>query len=518
MSPPPFLTLLILTPLLGAAALAWTKEGHGFHARRVAIGASLLTLLQAAFLLSRFDAGRADVQFTERVPWIPSLGVDYFLGVDGLSLLPLLLATLLTPFALAISAPPSDRPRLYYALILMLESGLLGNFAALNFFPWFLFWELSLIPAWILIRLWGGSGRRAAANQFLLFTFVGSVALLLSFQVLYLSGHTFDLLRLAELARQGELTRDLPAAFHWTGMDPKQFGAVLFWGVFAGLAVKIPVFPLHTWLPDTYAEAPTGVTLLLTGALSKMGVYGMLRLLLPLFPGETRALLGPLMILTILSILLPAFIALAQTDLKRLLAYSSMNHLGYCLLGMFAAVDPAPTSAGWQNERAAALNGVLLQLFNHGITAGLLFGFVALIEQRSEGRRGIDDFGGLRARTPVLAGLMGLALFASLGLPGLSGFVGEFLIFKGAFALVPGAAALAVPGLLLTAVFLLTLFQKVFNGPPNPQWPAFPDLTKRELILLAPGIALLILPGLMPSLVLRWVNATVLDHVRRLSP
>ena len=518
MSPPPFLSLLILTPLLGALALALIGKGDGRQARRVAVGTSLLTFLESLMLLARFDPSSAGIQFAERLPWIPSLGVEYFVGVDGLNLLPARLAALLTPLALMISEPPSDRPRLYLALILMLESGLLGNFTALNFFPWFLCWELSLIPAWFLIRLWGGPGRQAAANQFLLFTFVGSVALLLAFQVLYLSAHTFDLLRLAELARQGELTRRLPAAFLWTGVEPKQFGLILFAGVFAGLAVKIPVFPLHTWISDTYAEAPTGVTLMLTGALSKMGVYGMLRLLLPLFPAETRALLGPLLLLTAVSIVLPALIALAQTDLKRLLAYSSMNHLGYCLLGLFAAMDPAAASATWQNEKAAALNGVLLQLFNHGVTAGLLFAFVALIEQRSEGRRGLDDFGGLRAVAPIFAGLMGMALFASLGLPGLSGFIGEFLIFKGSFALAPGAAVLAIPGLLLTAVFLLTLFQRVFNGPLNPQWTAFPDLTRRELALILPGIALLILPGILPSLLLRWVNATVLDYAVRLSP
>ena len=210
--------------------------------------------------------------------------------------------------------------------------------------------------------------------------------------------------------------------------------------------------------------------------------------------------------------------ALAQQDLKRLLAYSSVNHLGYCLLGLFAVLDPAPATPAWDRERSAAMSGALLQLFNHGINAALLFGVVALIERRSGGRRGLDDFGGLRARAPVLSGIAGVALFASLGLPGLSGFVGEFLVFKGAFALVPGAAVLAVPGLFLTAMFLLTLYQRVFNGPLNPAWAAFPDLTRREVLVLAPAVLLLVLPGVLPHLLLRWVNASVVRHVAQLLP
>ena len=512
----PILTLLTGTPLLGALALTLTGSGSRQQARRVALTASLATLLGAFLVLARFDVGSSGPQFIERVPWIPSLGVEYFVGLDGLNLLPVLLAALLTPLALLVTEAPPDRPRLYCALILVLESAMIGNFVALNFLPWFLCWEVSLVPAWMLIRFWGGPGRIAAANQFLLITFVGSVALLLAFQALFLSGHTFDLLRLADLAQDGRLARGLAGTFSWTGLEPGQFSLVLFGAVFAGLAVKIPVVPFHTWLPDAYAEAPTSVTLLLTGALSKMGVYGILRLLIPLFPGETRALLGPLLILSVVSIVLPMLVAMVQTDLKRILANSSINHLGYCLLGVFAAADSA-VGASWQNERVAALNGVVLQLFNHGITAAVLFAFVALLEQRSGGRRSLDDFGGLRAPAPIFAGLMGLALFASLGLPGLSGFIGEFLIFKGAFALAPGAAALGIPGLLLTAVVLLTLFHRVFNGPLNPRWAVLPDLTRRETCLLLPFLLLLVLPGILPSLLLRWVNVTVTAYAGRWS-
>jgi len=514
----PVLSLITLTPLLGVAVLAAWRSAEGVTARRIALGTSLLVLAQVVALLVRFDTDTATLQFVERASWIPSLGVDYFLGLDGLNVLPLLLTALLIPFSLAIADPPADRPRLYCALILLLECGLLGNFTALNFIHWFLYWEIGLIPAWFLVRLWGGPGSRAASDQFFLFTLAGSVALLIAFQGLFLAARTFDLIRLAELGRAGELAGTLATTLAWTGLDATRLGPLLFLAAFAGLAVKVPLVPLHTWLPDTYAEAPTPVTLLLTGVLSKMGVYGFLRLLAPVFPQEIRALLGPLLILTVATIVLPALVALAQTDLKRLLAYSSINHLGYCLLGLFAVLDAAPASPAWDRERSAALSGALVQLFNHGINAAMLFAGVAMIERRSGGRRGLEDFGGLRAVAPRLATIFGIALFASLGLPGLAGFIGEFLVFKGAFALVPGAAVLAVPGLFLTALFLLTLYQRVFNGPVNPAWKAFPDLTRREWLLLAPGVLLLVLPGILPQLLLRWVNATVVVHAGRMLP
>ncbi|MCW5559193.1 MAG: NADH-quinone oxidoreductase subunit M [Verrucomicrobiae bacterium] len=514
----PVLSLITFTPLLGVAALAAWRAADGATARRVALGTSLLVLAQMGALLARFDTDTATLQFVERVPWIPSLGVDYFLGLDGLNVLPLLLTVLLVPFSLAIADPPRERPRLYCALILLLECGLLGNFTALNFLHWFLYWEVGLIPAWFLVRLWGGPGSRASADRFFLFTLAGSVALLIAFQGLFLAARTLDLIRLAELGRAGDLAGNLAATLAWTGLDAARLGPLLFLAAFTGLAVKVPLVPLHTWLPDTYAEAPTPVTLLLTGALSKMGVYGFIRLLAPIFPHEIRALLGPLLLLTVVTIVFPALVALAQTDLKRILAYSSINHLGYCLLGLLAVAEAAPASPAWDRERSAALAGTLVQLFNHGINAGALFAGVAMIERRSGGRLGLEDFGGLRAIAPRLSTMFGIALFASLGLPGLSGFIGEFLVFKGAFALVPGAAILAVPGLFLTALFLLTLYQKVFNGPANPAWAGFPDLSRREWLLLAPAVLLLVLPGVLPQLLLRWVNATVVVHASRIFP
>jgi NADH-quinone oxidoreductase subunit M len=284
--------------------------------------------------------------------------------------------------------------------------------------------------------------------------------------------------------------------------------------VFLGLAVKIPIVPFHAWLPAAYAEAPTPVTMLLTGLLSKMGVYAMLRIFLPVFP-EVLPSLAPLLTwLAAATVLLGAVAALAQTDLKRMLAYSSVNHLGYCALAI-AAVAASTT------ERAAmssALSGVILQAFNHGIIASALFSGIAILETRSRGQRGLSDFGGLRARTPVFCGLFGIAVFASLGLPGLSGFIGEFLIFNGAFAITPGAAALSVIGLLLTAVFLLRMMRKVFWGPLKPSLAKWEDLTKEERILFGFLLLLIIVPGLFPQVLLHFANPAIVELLDLLRP
>jgi NADH-quinone oxidoreductase subunit M len=289
-------------------------------------------------------------------------------------------------------------------------------------------------------------------------------------------------------------------------------GPVTLWlaiGVLAGFAVKVPMVPFHTWLPAAYAEAPSPVTMLLTGAMSKMGVYGLLRIALPLFGPQIAQMRTPLLVLAVATVVMGAFAAAAQKDLKRVFAYSSVNHLGYCLLGIFALAVPA-TGAAQHASQAAALNGVILQMFNHGITAAALFWFVAMIQMRTGGTRGIDDFGGLRKPAPVLAGLMGIVLFASLGLPGLNSFVSEFLIFRGVFPLSWVAATVSVLGLLVTAAVILTVIQKVFNGPVPEHCANFPDLHHGERMALVPVIGLMLLIGLVPQLILSSVNPTVL--------
>ena len=513
----PILTLITLTPLLGAALIIGLGNDQKWLARKLAFGFSALSLVFALLLYWAFNTASGQLQFVETHEWIPTLGINYHLGADGLSVLMVLLTALVVPMAMAVSFRIEERVSLHFALMLFLQAGLFGAFTAQNFFHWFLFYELSLIPAFFLVKFWGGPRANSAATQFFIYTMVGSVALLLAFLAIFRATGKFDFLALAELARTGALQTALHAKLGWHGMAAETVAGIVFCGALLGFAVKVPLMPFHTWLPATYAEAPTGTTMLLTGLMSKLGVYGFLRILLPIFPEQMRALLTPLLWLAVVTIVFSACAAFAQRDLKRVLAYSSINHLGYCLLGLFAAAQATGSDAHLAHEKAAALNGVLLQMFNHGLTAAALFAFVGFLEQRAGGLRGLDDFGGLRQVAPVFCGLMGIALFASLGLPGLGGFIGEFLIFKGAFPLAPWATALATAGLLVTAIFILTLLQRVFNGALNERWKALPDLTLGERCIVVPAVALMFLLGIWPQPVIALFNATVLQLVKHLT-
>jgi len=510
----PILTLLTFLPIFGALVVVGLNSGQKRLARWLALGFSLATLALALVLWYQFDPASGDLQFQERHPWIPTLGVEYRVGVDGLGLLMVMLSVIVVPMAMLASWSIEERVPLYFALVLFLQAGLFGTFTALNFFHWFIFWELSLIPAFFLIRLWGGPMRTTAATQFFLYTMAGSVALLLSFLAIFLSTGKFDFTELAEMGRTGTLTSALSAELGWRALNSRPLSLIIFTGAFLGFAVKVPLFPFHTWLPPAYAEAPTGTTMLLTGVMSKMGVYGFLRILLPLFPEQMHWILTPLLWLAVISIVFSASAAFAQRDLKRVLAYSSINHLGYCLLGIFALAKFTGIGAASATAKSAALNGVFLQMFNHGLTAATLFWFEGLLEQRSGGLRGLDDFGGLRKPMPVFCGLMGIALFSSFGLPGLNGFISEFLIFRGAFPIITWATALSALGLLLTAVFILTILQRVFHGPLNQSWSKMPDLTLKERIVLLPAIALMFVLGIYPQLVLGVINSTVVQMVK----
>ncbi len=507
-----WLTILTLVPFLGGIVVASLGAKRQNLVRGLALASSFVALGGALCLWLHFDSKSGGLQFVERMNWVPSLGIQYFLGVDGLGLLMVMLTAIVTPLAILASWNVKDRPHVYYMLVLWLQAGLFGTFTALNFFHWFLYWELGLIPAFFLIKLWGGPKRGPAATQFFVYTMVGSVALLLSFLAIRLATGSFDFIELAAMAKSGVLQSKLSATFGW-----KSIGLIVFFGAFLGFAVKVPVIPFHTWLPAAYAEAPSPVTMLLTGVMSKMGVYGFLRILLPIFPDQIRQVLSLLLWLAVATIVLSAFAAFAQKDLKRMLAYSSINHLGYCLLAMFAAASVATGVNTPDIQKAAALDGALLQMFNHGLTASALFLFVALLEKRSGGLRGIEDFGGIRKVVPVFTGLMGIAIFSSLGLPGLNGFVGEFLIFKGVFPLVPWAAAISTIALLVTAIFLLTMIQRVFCGPLNERWARLPDLTTAERFLVLPSIALMFVLGIWPQFILGKIDATVVQLVQHLN-
>ena len=483
------ITGLIFIPLVGAFALC---IGRPRNARVLALLFNALSAFYALMLWQKFDSAAAGLQLVERHAWIPAIGAEYLVGVDGLSLLLVLLTSLIFPFA----AFAQRGSRGFCALMLVMQSALYGTFTAQNFVLWFLFYEMSLIPAFLLIKIWGGPNRDRAATKFFVYTFLGSVAMLLSFLGIYFAKGTFDFGQLATLGKSGLLTGHLA----WFA----------FAGIFLGLAVKVPLFPFHTWLPDAYETAPIGVSMVLTGVLSKMGVYGFVRLLLPLFPNEIRILAPWLLGLAVCSIVFASLAAWAQSDLKRMVAYLSINHLGYCMLGLFAVSGAATRPAV---EMQAALSGVFLQIFNHGITAAALFYFVGILEQR-RGARGLHDFGGLMQRTPLLCGWMSVAMFSSLGLPGLNGFIGEFLIFKGSFAVTASYTAVAVLGLLVTAIVFLRAMQLLFSGPLAQTCAAFPDLMRREKLVIVPVTLLMFAIGISPQFLFNIFNTTVVQMAR----
>jgi NADH-quinone oxidoreductase subunit M len=486
------ITALIIVPIAGAIVL---YIGRPKNPSAVALVFNAVAAFYAIMLWQKFDASASGLQLIERHTWIPSIGAEYLLGIDGLSLLLVLLTSLVFPFAFC--AQKLERGAC--ALMLVMQAALYGTFTAQNFVLWFLFYEMSLVPSFLLIKIYGGQNRDYAAVKFFLYTFLGSVAMLLAFLGIYFAKGTFDFVTLADLSKDGLIAGN----FRW----------LVFGGIFLGLAVKVPLFPFHTWLPDAYQTAPTGVSMVLTGTLSKMGVYGFVRLVIPLFPNEVKAA-GPwLLTLVVCSIVLAPLAAWAQRDLKRMVAYLSINHLGYCLLGLFA-IATASTPSSIDNH--AALSGVFLQIFNHGVTAAALFYFVGLLEER-RGLRGIDDFGGLMQCAPLLCGWMSVAMFSSLGLPGLNGFVGEFLIFKGSFATAAGFTAIAVIGLLFTAVTFMRAMQSLFSGPLPESCVGFSDLLLTEKLVIVPVTLLMFAIGLNPQFILGIFNATVVHMTRLLS-
>jgi NADH-quinone oxidoreductase subunit M len=500
----PWLSVLVWLPFV--VGLLLTALGR--DARRARAAALLTTGIGGILLLGiggNFQRGPG-VQFAEHHAWLEFIHLDYFLGLDGISIIFIALTLIVTWMALLASRYSSTSDNSYYGLMLLLQSGLLGTFTARNFLHFFFYWEISLIPAFLLIKNYGGSNSPQAALQFFVYTMVGSIGLLLAFLAIGLRAGTLNLPEL--LAKHGAL--EALSAGGATSVIPM----ILFLLAFAGVAVKLPIWPLHGWLPLAYTEAPTPVTMLLTGIMSKMGVYALLRWVIPMFPEQIERLHIPLLSMSVVTILYGALAAFGQRDIKRLFAYSSLSHLGYCALGLIAAGRSG--AAGMDNEKAAAINGVLLQVLSHGIVAAALFGFVCFLEQRSGGLREMENFGGLRKLNPKFAGLMGVATFASLGLPGLSGFPAEFLILKGSFSLAPVATSFAVVGLLLTALYLLTFFRRVFLGPLHEKRSDSVDLGSSEQAIVIPAIVLTFILGIAPQIVITFFNPAVTHLVELL--
>lgn len=477
-------SVIIFLPLFAAILLLFMAKEEEELARRFAFGSSLLTFLISLGLLLHFDASTADFQFVERLPWISDFGIQYYVGVDGISLFLVLLTTFLTPIVLLGAWDVHSRVKEYLFFFLVLETGMLGALVALDLFLFYVFWEVMLIPMYFLIGVWGGARRIYAAIKFLLYTMVGSLLMLVA--ILYLAylhnaqhgAVTFDLLQLYNLEISKETQLWLFAAF-----------ALSF-------AIKVPLFPFHTWLPDAHVEAPTGGSVILAGVLLKMGTYGFLRFALPLFPEAAHAAVPTIMALSVIGIIYGALVAMVQPDLKKLVAYSSVSHLGFVMLGMFAF-------------NAQGVTGSIYQMLNHGISTGALFLLVGVIYERRHTRL-ISEYGGLWKQTPLYASIFLITMLSSIGLPGLNGFIGEFLIMLGAFKANVWAGAFAVSGVVLGAVYMLWMYQRVIFGPlKNEENKKLTDLSFREVAIFVPLIVLMFVMGLYPQPLLSRMEKSV---------
>jgi NADH-quinone oxidoreductase subunit M len=480
------LSVVTFLPVLGAVALALLPRGRDELLRRGALAVSLATFVLSIPLYVSFDAASPDFQFEEVLRWMPSLGVGYHVGIDGISLLLVLLTTFLTPVALA-SAWESieEGTKEFVVAMLVLETGMLGVFVALDLFLFFVFWEAMLIPMYFVIGVWGGARRVYAAIKFVLYTMVGSALMLVAILALYYQHG----------AATGTYTFDLPTLARYV-LAPGTAQNLMFLAFALAFAIKVPLFPFHTWLPDAHVEAPTAGSVILAGVLLKMGTYGFLRFCLPLFPDASLAF-GPLVFaLALIGIVYGAWVSTVQPDLKKLVAYSSVSHLGFVMLGLFTLTP-------------AGLVGGVIQMVNHGLSTGALFLMVGMIYERRHTRL-IADFGGLWSVVPAFSALFLLVCLSSLGLPGLNGFVGEFLILVGAFQVNGWLAAAATTGIIFAAVYLLWMYQRVAFGEVRHEANRhLRDLTPREWALLAPVIVLIVWIGVYPTTFTGKTEATV---------
>ena len=485
----PLVSALTFLPLGSALVLAFFRRDAVRAVRAFALAASLLTLGLALALLLAFDGTSGLPEFVERAPWL-GRGIDYQVGVDGISLFLVVLAAFLTPLALLSSwRAVGDRVKEFSFFMLALETGMIGVFVSLNLFLFYVFWEAMLVPMYFLIGIWGGPRRVRATTKFVLFTMFGSLLMLVAVFVLHAAYHratgTFSL-ALADLAAVSYP----PALETW-----------LFLAFALAFAVKVPLFPLHTWLPDAHVEAPTAGSVLLAAVLLKMGAYGFLRLGLPLFPGAAASFAPALSVLAVIGIVYGGLMALVQKDMKSLVAYSSVSHMGLVMLAVFS-LNPEGTQ------------GAVYQMLNHGLSTGALFLCVGMLYERTHTRL-IKDHGGVAGRMPVFAGLFLVAVLSSAGLPGLNGFVGEILCLFGAFAADRTLAVLAVSTVILSAAYLLWLYGRVMHGPVRePAGTALRDLDRRELVCLVPIVVLILFMGLFPGVILRRMDAAVARHVR----
>jgi NADH-quinone oxidoreductase subunit M len=485
---------IILLPVLWAAAIFLFPASAETAVKRFALAGTLVTFVASLRLWTGFDPALAGMQFGLDIPWVPAYGIHYALGIDGISLLLILLTTLLMPVSVLASFNYiKDAQRSYYACLLLLESAMIGVFAALDLFVFYVFWEGMLIPMYFLIGVWGGPRRVYSALKFFVYTMAGSVLMLAA--ILWVVS--------AQHAATGAWSFSIPALYGAALTPGAQFW--LFAAFALAFAVKVPLFPFHTWLPDAHVEAPTAGSVLLAGILLKMGVYGYIRLAVPLFPRGAAVFAPWLAALGVVGVVYGSLVAWTQKDMKKMVAYSSVAHLGIVVLGIMA-FEPA------------AVAGAVLQMVNHGLSTGALFLLVGVLYERRHTRM-TEDYGGLAKVMPGFSAVFMIVMLSSVGLPGLNGFVGEALILFGSFRAYPWLAALAVSGVILSAVYMLGMYQQAVFGPlRHTENKILQDLSPREWLYLLPLVAFIVLIGVWPGPFLRRTQAAVNSYIQLSQP